>query len=112
LGGFDPIDVGEAPAGREHRALKGREIILRVSIGEAEGDIGVATPGNMRNPVAVADDRRIVFGGGRDRRLGVEPCQPRLMRRKETEKSQGGERDDGEDTAQDHDLDARLFDRN
>ena len=115
LGRFDAVDIGELPARREYGALQRREVVLRMGKGEAEGHVGVALPGDMGHPVAVADNLGIVFGGRGDRGFGVEPGQPCLMRRKEAEKRRSherDERDDGEEAAQDHEPDAREVDLN
>ena len=72
--------------------------------GEAEGDVGIALPGDVRDPVAVADDRGVVFGGGLDgggarrTRPGVFDAPQRSSRSLRPETAI-----DREDAAQDHD---------
>ena len=63
---LDSVDIGQPSAGREHGALERRKIVLGMREGEAEGDVGIALSGDVRDPVAVADDLGVVFGGGFD----------------------------------------------
>ena len=63
---------GEAPARKQDHFLECFPVVFGVRVGKAECDIGVSLAENMRHAPIVADDSRIVRGGGRHRLLRVK----------------------------------------